>query len=94
MFESITTYHNLDLYLEGNFNMQNCIEISYMFYNAPVVNITLHNTDKVDDITCFFSGCTRLKQFPNVYFPKAKNNFSSIFGYSIDSAREKPLMLT
>ena len=94
MFESITTYHNLDLYLEGNFNMQNCSEISYMFYNSPVVNITLHNTDKVDDITYFFGGCTRLKQFPNAYFPKAKNNFSSIFGYSIDSAREKPLMLT
>lgn len=94
MFSCIKTYHNLDLYLEGNFNIPNCTSIHYMFSKSPVVSITLNNANKVETITSFFAGCNRLKQFPNAYFPLAKTNFRDIFGYSIDQAYENPLRLT
>ena len=45
MFYAVKTFHDLNLYLHGSFNMQNCKTMDYMFAFSPVTKIELFNTD-------------------------------------------------
>lgn len=87
MFNKVTTAHNLNLFVDGNFDMSKCKSIASMFAYSPFAKLPpLKNCDNVTQIEGFFKGCSRLEQFPNVKFPRLRKDpgaFKNQFGIRI-----------
>lgn len=81
MFYSVKTFHDLNLYLHGSFNMQKCKNIDYMFWFSPVTKIELFNTDQIESAIGYFRGCRRLTELPQLEFKQV----------SIDNIADKQL---